>query len=47
MNLLNRPFLNAKSIGFNHPKNNFRYEFTSKWPADLSQILKKLRNIKQ
>ena len=43
---LNRQFLHAKTIGFNHPKNNLRYEFTSKLPADLDQILKKLRKIK-
>ena len=45
--LLNRQFLHAKTIGFNHPKNNLRYEFTSKLPTDLDQILKKLRKIKQ
>ena len=43
---LNRQFLHAKTIGFNHPKNNLRYEFKSKLPADLDQILKKLRKIK-
>ena len=43
---LNRQFLHAKTIGFNHPKNNTRLEFTSKLPLDLEKILKKLRNIK-
>jgi len=43
---LNRQFLHAKTIGFNHPNNNIRLEFTSKLPSDLEQILKKLRNIK-
>ena len=43
---LDRQFLHAKTIGFNHPKNNERLEFTSKLPIDLEQILKKLRKIK-
>ena len=43
---LNRQFLHAKTIGFNHPKNNVRIEFTSKLPLDLEKILKKLRKIK-
>ena len=46
LSALNRQFLHAKTIGFNHPKNNLRYEFTSKLPTDLEQILKKLREIK-
>ena len=43
---LNRQFLHAKTIGFNHPKSNSRLEFTSNLPSDLEQILKKLRKIK-
>ena len=43
---LNRQFLHAKTIGFNHPRNNTRLEFTSNLPSDLEQILKKLRKIK-
>ncbi|MFL2902533.1 MAG: RluA family pseudouridine synthase [Candidatus Pelagibacter sp.] len=43
---LNRQFLHAKTIGFNHPNNNTRLEFTSNLPSDLEQILKKLRKIK-
>ena len=43
---LNRQFLHAKTIGFNHPKSNARLEFTSNLPSDLEQILKKLRKIK-
>ena len=43
---LNRQFLHAKTIGFIHPTNNTRLEFTSKLPSDLEQILKKLRKIK-
>ena len=43
---LNRQFLHAKTIGFNHPKNNTRLEFESKLPSNLEQILKKLRKIK-
>jgi len=43
---LDRQFLHAKTIGFNHPKNNERLEFSSKLPVDLDQILKKLGKIK-
>ncbi len=43
---LDRHFLHAKTIGFNHPKNNLRLQFSSKLPSDLQQILKKLRKIK-
>ena len=43
---LKRQFLHAKTIGFNHPCNNTRLEFTSNLPSDLEQILKKLRIIK-
>ena len=43
---LDRQFLHAKTIGFNHPKNNERLEFSSKLPMNLEQILKKLRKIK-
>ncbi len=46
INGLNRQFLHAKTIGFNHPNNNTRLEFTSKLPLDLEKILKKLRKIK-
>ena len=44
---LERQFLHAKTIGFYHPKNNLRLEFSSKLPDDLEKILKKLRKIKQ
>ncbi len=43
---LNRQFLHAKKLGFNHPKNHKRMEFSSKLPVDLEKILKKLRKIK-
>ena len=43
---LNRQFLHAKTIGFNHPNNNTRLEFTSNLPSDLEKILKRLRKIK-
>ena len=43
---LNRQFLHAKTIGFDHPSNNTRLEFTSKLPLDLDKILKKLRKLK-
>ena len=38
---LNRQFLHAKTIGFNHPSNNTRLEFASNLPSDLEKILKK------
>tara|TARA_A100001011_G_scaffold395632_1_gene491223 strand:+ start:4199 stop:5173 length:975 start_codon:yes stop_codon:yes gene_type:complete len=40
---LNRQFLHAKSLGFVHPKTAERQEFSSKLPAELEEILKKLR----
>ena len=43
---INRQFLHAKIIGFKHPKNNERLEFTSKLPNDLEEILKKLRKMR-
>ena len=43
---LNRQFLHAKTISFNHPSNNTKLEFTSNLPPDLEKILKKLRKIK-
>ena len=43
---LDRQFLHAKILGFNHPKNNDWLEFSSKLPDELEKILKKLRNIK-
>ena len=44
---LSRQFLHALRLGFNHPKNNERLEFSSNLPDDLNKILKKLRKIKQ
>ena len=46
INQLNRQFLHAKSLGFNHPTNNKRLEFSSNLPSDLENILKKLSKIK-
>ena len=46
INELNRQFLHAKSLGFNHPTNNKRLEFSSNLPNDLENILKKLSKIK-
>ena len=46
INKLNRQFLHAKSLGFNHPTNNKRLEFSSNLPSDLENILKKLSKIK-
>ena len=43
---LNRQFLHAKTISFNHPSNNTKLEFTSNLPPDLEKILKRLRKIK-
>ena len=41
---LDRQFLHAKTLGFKHPKNGKEVEFSSNLPADLSLILKKLKN---
>ena len=41
---LNRQFLHAKTIGFNHPKKNKEMIFNSILPQDLEIILKRLRN---
>jgi len=46
INELNRQFLHAKSLGFKHPTNNKRLEFSSNLPSDLENILKKLSKIK-
>ncbi len=42
---LDRQFLHAKTLGFVHPNNNKRLEFSSNLPDDLDKILKKLRKI--
>ena len=42
---LNRQFLHAKSIKFDHPRSKKRMFFETKLPEDLEKILKKLRNI--
>ena len=41
---LDRQFLHANSLGFNHPTKNKRMNFKSKLPDDLENILKSLRN---
>ena len=41
---LDRQFLHAKVLGFNHPRTGKKLEFTSNLPKDLENILKKLRN---
>ena len=41
---LNRQFLHAKVIGFNHPITGKKMEFNSNLPKDLEIVLKKLRN---
>ena len=41
---LNRQFLHAKSISFDHPRHNKRLYFASNLPKELRTILKKLRN---
>ena len=41
---LDRQFLHAKVLGFDHPRSGERLEFSSNLPADLDNILKKLRN---
>jgi len=41
---LNRQFLHAKILGFYHPRSGELLEFSSNLPANLDNILKKLRN---
>ena len=41
---LDRQFLHAVSLGFTHPTKNKRMNFKSKFPNDLENILKSLRN---
>ena len=41
---INRQFLHAKTIGFNHPKKNKEMIFNSILPQELTIILKMLRN---
>ena len=40
---LNRQFLHAKVLGFDHPSTRRRLEFSSNLPPELENILKKLR----
>ena len=44
INSLDRQFLHAKTLGFNHPRNGKRLEFTSILPKELTKITKILRN---
>ena len=44
---LDRQFLHAKILGFNHPKNNKWLEFSTKLPDQLVKIIKNLRKMKQ
>ena len=41
---LDRQFLHAKVLGFDHPKSGKRLKFSSNLPVSLDNILKKLRN---
>ena len=41
---LDRQFLHAKVLGFQHPIKGTTLEFSSKLPSELENILKKLRN---
>ena len=41
---LDRQFLHAKILGFDHPKTDKYMEFQSNLPKELENILKKLRN---
>ncbi len=41
---LDRQFLHAKILGFDHPRSGERMEFSSNLPSNLDNILKKLRN---
>ena len=40
---LERPFLHAARLAFNHPADGRRMEFTSELPADLQRVLDELR----
>ena len=42
---LNRQFLHAQTLGFYHPTNNKKIEFSSILPQDLEKILKTLRKL--
>ena len=42
---LDRQFLHAKQLGFDHPRTGERLEFSSNIPKELSDILKKLRKL--
>ena len=42
---LDRQFLHAKQLGFDHPETGERLEFSSNIPKELSDILKKLRKL--
>ena len=44
---LNRQFLHAKTLGFNHPRTNNKMLFSSILPKDLNNILKMLRNTEE
>ena len=41
---LNRQFLHAKTLGFNHPKTDQEMVFSSILPKELNNLLKTLRN---
>mgnify|MGYP002877272511 CR=1 FL=1 len=41
---LDRQFLHAKILGFDHPRSGERLKFSSNLPVSLDNILKKLRN---
>jgi 23S rRNA pseudouridine1911/1915/1917 synthase len=40
---LDRPFLHAARLGFKHPSDGRKMEFTSELPADLQRVLEELR----
>ncbi len=40
---LDRPFLHAARLAFNHPSDGRKMEFTSELPADLQRVLEELR----
>ena len=42
---LDRQFLHAKQLGFDHPRTGERLEFSSNIPKELNNILKKLRKL--
>ena len=44
---LDRPFLHAARLAFNHPSDGRRMEFTSELPPDLQRVLDELDEVSE